>query len=58
MFPCCRLCYKKYLKDNGEVDLDLYMKIVLDRRREGKETPDPEDLCRCECHKINSCVMH
>lgn len=58
MFPCCVLCYDKYINEDGTIDRAVWMTIVLERRRRGRETPDPEDLCRCDCHKKGMDILH
>jgi hypothetical protein len=58
MFPCCDLCYEKYLNKDKSVNFIHYMNIVLERRRSGKETPDPDELCKCGCHIEGTEILH
>jgi hypothetical protein len=60
MFPCCQLCYDKYIKADGEIDqkrIKLAAKVESrgDKKRAEKLLEDP---CRCECHQDGVACMH
>lgn len=64
MIPCCDLCYKPHLDDEGRIDEIMYSKAVdnfvewLKKQKESKNTGIQEERitqamkrrCTCACH--------
>lgn len=64
MFPCCTLCYEKYIKPDGEIDQSRIKKAAKAAARTiaagDKSFAEKilEEPCRCDCHKDGETVMH
>lgn len=66
MFPCCHLCYAKYVRADGTVDAELFAEARDAWKEKAKDRHTPEGLqqiserkpCTCECHKIGANVLH
>ena len=64
MFPCCDLCYEKYIDKNGIVDQDRRKKAVNKyisfMAKTYKKTIIASEVaaCNCECHRDGFQVLH
>jgi hypothetical protein len=58
MVPCCENCYTQYLDEDKVIDMIVYTRLKLYRKKQGKDTLDPDDICRCDCHIKNSTFLH
>ena len=65
MFPCCNMCYEKYLNKDFTLNLDALITIIeeetlttFNKDREELRKDAEEKICRCRCHIIGSIVIH
>lgn len=60
MFPCCALCYEKYICENGEIDKKRLENAAKEAARGDKKEIEAilDKPCRCACHKDGMQVMH
>jgi hypothetical protein len=72
MMPCCDLCYKKYLEEDGSLDEKAYQDALgefavwLSEQRKTKKTVGFDTRldeaknrkCRCACHVKGRNILH
>jgi hypothetical protein len=66
MFPCCNLCYEKYIEiinDRQIIKKQLYINILNNHRKllltENEiQNLNIKDVCLCKCHEIGSTILH
>lgn len=58
MFGCCQIDRKKYIRQDGTVDMDRLMAALHEEHQSSTiPVPDPEDICRCPCHQDGQTVL-
>lgn len=55
MFPCCKLCYSKYLDSDKIVDEEI-LKAEIERKK--IQDFNYEKICKCECHIKGRNILH
>jgi len=60
MFPCCDLCYKKYINKDDSIDEQRLRWAKLEYAKTFKRTIILDDIkwCTCECHQDGVNLMH
>lgn len=62
MFPCCELCYQKYLEEDGSIDSNTLREIreAYNKKYNRNIQPFTDDNkpCMCECHIKGLVVLH
>lgn len=54
-WPCCKLCYLKYIDNDGSLDKDRLIKCC---KKRGITLGDLPFICKCDCHKDGINCVH
>ncbi len=57
MFPCCNLCYQKYINEDGTFDEERYEKIYQ-KAKEICKNGLIDQRCKCICHQDGKNILH
>ncbi|MFW6219941.1 MAG: hypothetical protein ACOC33_03795 [bacterium] len=58
MIACCNFYQYQYLNEDYSLNKEKYMEMIVNLGINGIYAPYPNELCKCECHIINSNIIH